>query len=84
MIEVKYFGELGEKVGKRSEIIDPQELSAPTLSELFAYLGKRDQDWWYALRDDRLRVAVNQEIVKQDRRILPGDEIAIFPPVTGG
>ncbi|MCK5382317.1 MAG: MoaD/ThiS family protein, partial [Gammaproteobacteria bacterium] len=40
--------------------------------------------WESALADTRLHIAVNQEIVKTDAAIVDGDEIAWFPPVTGG
>jgi molybdopterin converting factor small subunit len=36
------------------------------------------------MSDQRLRVAVNQELVKPDAAVRDGDEVAWFPPVTGG
>ncbi|MEQ5833708.1 MoaD/ThiS family protein [Marinobacter sp. NFXS9] len=37
-----------------------------------------------ALEDVRLMTAVNQTMVRMPHHVMPGDELALFPPVTGG
>ena len=54
------------------------------LPGLTSWLQSRSESWATALADTRLHVAVNQEIVKPDASIADGDEVAWFPPVTGG
>lgn len=39
---------------------------------------------WLSLGSDRVRCAVNHEIARMDHPVQPGDEVAFFPPVTGG
>ncbi|MGB1686261.1 MAG: MoaD/ThiS family protein [Pseudomonadales bacterium] len=45
---------------------------------------EKGENWREALTAENVRVAVNQELVKGNPRVKPGDEIAFFPPVTGG
>ena len=45
---------------------------------------EQNGETWNVLRSDQLRCAVNQEIVKMDHRLKAGDEVAFFPPMTGG
>jgi molybdopterin synthase sulfur carrier subunit len=55
------------------------------VSGLVAWLRARSGGPSVALADlTRLRVAVNQEHVAFDHPLAPGDEVAFFPPVTGG
>ena len=83
MVHLRFFASLRETLG-----VDDEQLDLPgginTLSELSNWLKKRGNPWDDALSDSRLHIAVNQEIVKQDTVIKDGDEIAWFPPVTGG
>ena len=54
------------------------------VAALTHWLQARDEHWQSALADPNLHVAVNQQIVQADTAIRDGDEIAWFPPVTGG
>jgi len=55
------------------------------LSELIAALAAEKGDAWRnELTAENVRVAVNQELVTGNPRLHAGDEIAFFPPVTGG
>ena len=53
-------------------------------SGLTRWLQTREEPWKSALADSRLHVAINQEIVRPDAPVTDGDEVAWFPPVTGG
>ncbi|QMV13803.1 molybdopterin synthase sulfur carrier subunit [Vibrio spartinae] len=81
MIKVLFFAQTRELVGQA-------ELELPctfaTLDALRCDLAKRSEKWALAMNADRLLAAINQTIVSLDTAIDDGDEIAFFPPVTGG
>lgn len=83
MLTILYFASLRETVGKASE---SRALPAnPTVAGLVAELRSRGDAWAAALdAGKRWRVAVNQEMASLDTPLRAGDEVAIFPPVTGG
>jgi molybdopterin converting factor subunit 1 len=69
---------MGEETVKK-----PAEIA--TVAQLLDWLAARSPGHAQALeRRDVVRVAVNQTYVKLDHAVSDGDEIAIFPPVTGG
>ncbi|MEW5863726.1 MAG: molybdopterin converting factor subunit 1 [Pseudomonadota bacterium] len=83
-IRVLYFASIREKVG-----CDAEEIELPagvtTLAALRAHLRGRGGAWAEALAEQRaLRAAVNQEMAAPTAAVRPGDEVAFFPPVTGG
>jgi len=47
-------------------------------------LAARGDRWALALEEGRLLAAVNQTLVSFDHPVVSGDEVALFPPVTGG
>jgi len=81
-ITILFFASLAEQLNCRTLTLPcPQPVSVGELrDQLIAQHGES----WNALRSDQLRCAVNQEIVKMDHLLKPGDEVAFFPPVTGG
>ena len=84
MITVLYFARLRETLGTGSERI---ELSAKVgdLDGLRALLVARGGAWAQELAPgSAVRAAVNQDMAAGDTPIAEGDEIAFFPPVTGG
>jgi molybdopterin synthase sulfur carrier subunit len=84
MITVLYFARLRETLGTGSEQI---ELSSKVsdLDGLRALLVARGGAWAQELAPGSpVRAAVNQDVARGDTRISNGDEIAFFPPVTGG
>jgi molybdopterin synthase sulfur carrier subunit len=84
MIEIKYFAHLSEQLGIKSENIPFDSLVVPTTAGLFNHLQQRGEQW-AALLDKRvINIALNQELIRNNHRIQPGDEVALFPPVTGG
>ena len=59
--------------------------SVTTVGALLEWLKGRGGNYAEALKDlSAVRVAVNQEYAGPDAKIAPGDEVALFPPVTGG
>jgi len=83
MVQLRYFASLRETLGIGDEQVELPD-GVHDLPGLTRWLQDRDETWARALADNRLHVAINQEIVKADTAIRDGDEIAWFPPVTGG
>jgi molybdopterin synthase sulfur carrier subunit len=83
-VKVLYFARLREKFGVESEVIDlPGNLvQAAAIIDL---LRKRGEPWARELAlDAGYRMAVNQTLAGLVTPVKDGDEVAIFPPVTGG
>jgi len=79
-----YFAWVREKAGKSKEDV-PLPVGVTTVRDLIVWLKDRDDKMAEAFADQSvIRVAVNQEHVQLDHAIGDGDEIAFFPPVTGG
>jgi len=75
-IHVKYFASLREKIGRsQDEISLEQNLS---VAEVWKQATGNMQ------QPDHLLVAVNQEYADFEKEVADGDEVAFFPPVTGG
>ena len=84
MITVLYFARLRESLGQSSEQIT-LPASVQDLAGLRDLLVARGGAWKDELgQDKRVRAAVNQAMARGDSPIADGDEIAFFPPVTGG
>jgi len=83
-VTLLYFAWVRQKLGRGEEQIDlPPNIK--TIAELVAHLRMRGGGYAEAFADPkRLRAAVNQEHVGFDAPISAKDEIAFFPPVTGG
>ena len=84
MVTLLYFASLRERVGvSREQVALPSGNS--TVSALVEQLRARDSRWTEAFAPGRpWRVAVNQQMASPTTPVRPGDEIAFFPPVTGG
>ena len=83
-MKLLYFAWVRQKIGSSEEDIAAPS-SVTTVAALVEFLRKRGAGYEAAFRDVKLlRVAVNQEHTGFDARIGPNDEIAFFPPVTGG
>jgi sulfur-carrier protein len=83
-MKILWFAWLRTRVGTGEEnIAKPADVS--NVGELLDFLAARSPGHAEALKNRAVvRVAVNQTYVKADHAIADGDEIAIFPPVTGG
>jgi molybdopterin synthase sulfur carrier subunit len=83
-MKLLYFAWLRQRIGHAAEDIAPPP-EVKTVRELIAWLKTRGPGYEAALNDlSVVRAAVNQEYVALDHPVKPGDEIAFFPPVTGG
>ncbi|POZ62986.1 molybdopterin converting factor subunit 1 [Chromobacterium alticapitis] len=81
-LNLLYFARLRETLGVESEQLDSE---AATVAELLTELRQRGQAWALELSADKVfRVAVNQEMAGLETPLADGDEVAVFPPVTGG
>ena len=80
-ITVVYLARLREAFGVATERVPP----APTVGALRAALAARGGIWAVELAPERaIRIAVNHAVAGADTAIHDGDEVAVFPPVTGG
>ena len=83
-MKLVYFAWLKERIGTAEEVVAPPA-GVDTVSALLEWLRGRGPNYALALANPAvIRVAVNLEYRKGDWPIGPDDEIAIFPPVTGG
>lgn len=81
-IKILYFASLRERL-KLSEEALPAD-AGTTVAELLQTLKARGPEWENALSGTRVKVAVNQEVANLHTPLGDGDEVAFFPPVTGG
>ena len=83
MIEILYFASLREALKHDRERLDwPVPRPAAVLLE---QLRARGEPWAAALGGNRrVMVAINQAMATPDTLVTDGDEVAFFPPVTGG
>jgi sulfur-carrier protein len=83
-MKLRYFAWLRQKIGTAAEEIDlPADVR--DVAGLVAYLKARGPGHAAAFAEVAVvKVAVNQTYVPFDHPLVPGDEVAFFPPVTGG
>ena len=83
-MRILYFAWLRHRVGKSSEEIE-LPAGVTTVRELGAWLAERSDGFRQAWEAPGVvRVAVNQTHVPEDVPIGPDDDVAFFPPATGG
>ena len=83
-LKLLFFAALREQLGIAGETIDLPE-GVSTVAGLRSHLMQRGEAWQRALAPNRaLRVAVNQDLAQATTPVRSGDEVAFFPPVTGG
>lgn len=80
MIKVLFFARLRERLGSDGvEVNDCADLSA-----LKQQLLADHPEWASELDRPNILVAINQDLVNSNVQLKAGDEVAFFPPVTGG
>ena len=83
-LTILYFAWLRERIGLAQEAL-PLTANVRTVSELVDHLAKLSAGHAAAFKNRRtIRCAVNQEFAHPSTPVQPGDEVAFFPPVTGG
>ena len=75
-LKVKYFASLREQFGRSGDLLDVTDLN--TVRDVWTRVS--DGEKW----PENLLAAVNLDYVSPDQQVLDGDEVAFFPPVTGG
>lgn len=83
MIKILYFAALREKLGTAGESIE-LPAGVADVGGLLAALAQRGGEWAGLAAVKNLKSAVNQEMARQNTPVKDGDEVAFFPPVTGG
>jgi molybdopterin synthase sulfur carrier subunit len=79
-----YFAWIRVKMGVSGEQIDPPQ-SIKDIEGLLDWIKQRNSISNETFSDiSNIRIAVNQEYVDSNHPVQPGDEIAFFPPMTGG
>jgi molybdopterin synthase sulfur carrier subunit len=83
-MKILYFAWLRSRTGMAEEDVTlPAEIR--TVGDLLAWLRTRSPGHAEALKDlSVIRVAVNQEFARTGDSVQGADEVALFPPVTGG
>ena len=77
-LKVSYFAILKDERGIAQEEL---ETGAATPSELYAGLKNEHK---FSLKQESLRVAVNEEFVNWTQKLSDGDQVVFIPPVAGG
>ena len=81
---IKYFSWIKEHIGKSEEhIVLPNHIT--NVDQLINYLNQMDKKYHLILKKrEIIKIAVNKTYSSFDANISNDDEIAFFPPVTGG
>jgi molybdopterin synthase sulfur carrier subunit len=82
MIKVLFFAQLKEQLGCSEYNLDIN--SSVSIDWLREQLANQDDNWQECMQNGKLLMAVNQELVSNEALVNDGDEVAFFPPVTGG
>lgn len=83
MARLLYFAWVRERIGKAEETLSLPE-TVTTVAQLLDFLRGRDENYDHALKKSPLHVSVNQRHAQLNDPIKNEDEIAVFPPVSGG
>ncbi len=86
MITILFFAQLSETLNIDKLDVDfytIKKSGSITILDLKNYLSHLDTKW-DALTNSAILASINHDLSRDHSEILPGDEIAFFPPVTGG
>tara|TARA_B100000029_G_scaffold138029_1_gene132958 strand:+ start:12362 stop:12613 length:252 start_codon:yes stop_codon:yes gene_type:complete len=83
-MKIIYFSWLKETIGKSQENVKPPS-NIKNIKSLIEWLSKKSlKHKKIFLKSKNIRVSINQKIVNKNSKIKKNDEIAFFPPFTGG
>lgn len=83
MIKVLFFAGFREQLGTRER--DVQVALPASIGSVVEQLVREGGDTWReVLQGDNVVIALNQEVCEVDAPVSDGDELAFYPPVTGG
>ncbi len=82
VLELELCGKLADVGGAFVKTVIPAE--GCSVAELFAMVARQHPALAPSLGGGRIRACVNEAVVAPNARVMPGDEVALFPPVSGG
>lgn len=82
MINVVFFAALREQLDCSELTVNSENIT--TVADLKNQLASKNEQWQVLFGNTSLLSAVNHELVDSEQLIKSGDEVAFFPPVTGG
>ncbi len=82
MIKILFFAQLKETLDCCELELDGDGIAE--VKDIIELLSQRGVVWAKALNAEKLMMAVNQDLAKANTQVNDGDEVAFFPPVTGG
>ena len=82
MIKVVFFAALREQLNCSELTLNSEQLA--TVADVKVALANKDEKWQQVFANSALLSAVNHDMVSNEQAIKSGDEVAFFPPVTGG
>ncbi|WP_332717638.1 molybdopterin converting factor subunit 1 [Pelagibacterium mangrovi] len=83
-MKVRYFAWLRERLGRDGDEVTPPDTVA-TVADLIDWLAERDEGFALATANRKLiRAAIDDELVDHDTPLAGTDNVALFPPMTGG
>ena len=81
MLRILFFAQTRELIGLDAIEVNENFATAEALRQ---HLAAKGDKWALALQSYKLLVAINQTLMPLESAVKNGDEIAFFPPVTGG
>lgn len=82
MIKVVFFAALREQLNCDELSLDSADIA--TIADVKQQLAAKGELWQQVLNNGSLLCAVNHDMVDSSHSVKSGDEVAFFPPVTGG
>ena len=83
-MKILYFSWIKDKIGKTHEDVQIKD-NIKTIDDLIAYLKKSNESYEKVFKDtSSIKVSINMETANFKDQINNNDEVAFFPPMTGG